>query len=491
MKPKQQTGNVNATNVADSYIVHSLASVKKGYRHTYHVMPPVGWMNDPNGFCYAFGKYQLFFQFYPYGAAWNSMHWGHYTTEDFVKWQLQPTALAPSGTADRDGCYSGSAIVKDGKLYLIYTSVLGSRQTQSLAVSSDGVHFEKLGEVIKSDQLPKSCARSDFRDPKVFKRGELYYAVLGSLSTQQEGQILLYRSPDLFKWEYVGTLRRDMLTTRGIYECPDLISLGGKDILIASPQGYETQDWRYENLHSSIYMVGELNTEKGSFHIDDEDEIDGGMDFYAPQTLSAPDGRTVMIAWMQMWSRTTPTAQHGWVGSMTLPRELTLKDGKLYQTPVREIERYRWNEVHVDRVPLSGEVTLANVKGTCVELSFTLEPGTAERAGVKVFSDGTHDARIYYDRASDKVVFDRSRMGIDIACDVKERDASIRSVRVDHGNGRISMRIFLDVSSCEVFLNGGERTMTGNVYSEGSGISFFAEGGEAVLADIKKYDIVV
>lgn len=358
MKPKQQTGNVNATNVADSYIVHSLASVKKGYRHTYHVMPPVGWMNDPNGFCYAFGKYQLFFQFYPYGAAWNSMHWGHYTTEDFVKWQLQPTALAPSGTADRDGCYSGSAIVKDGKLYLMYTSVLGSRQTQSLAVSSDGVHFEKLGEVIKSDQLPKSCARSDFRDPKVFKRGELYYAVLGSLSTQQEGQILLYRSPDLFKWEYVGTLRRDMLTTRGIYECPDLISLGGKDILIASPQGYETQDWRYENLHSSIYMVGELNTEKGSFHIDDEDEIDGGMDFYAPQTLSAPDGRTVMIAWMQMWSRTTPTAQHGWVGSMTLPRELTLKDGKLYQAPVREIERYRWNEVHVDRVPLSGRSRL-------------------------------------------------------------------------------------------------------------------------------------
>lgn len=208
MKPKQQTGNANATNVADSYIVHSLASVNKGYRHTYHVMPPVGWMNDPNGFCYAFGKYQLFFQFYPYGAAWNSMHWGHYTSEDFVKWQLQPTALAPSGTADRDGCYSGSGIVKDGKLYLMYTSVLGSRQTQSLAVSSDGVHFEKLGEVIKSDQLPKNCARSDFRDPKVFKRGEMYYSVMGSLSTQEEGQILLYRSPDLFKWEYVGTLRR-------------------------------------------------------------------------------------------------------------------------------------------------------------------------------------------------------------------------------------------------------------------------------------------
>lgn len=217
------------------------------------------------------------------------------------------------------------------------------------------------------------------------------------------------------------------------------------------------------------------------------------MDFYAPQTLLSPDGRTVMIAWMQMWSRTTPTAQHGWVGSMILPRELTLKDGKLYQAPVREIERYRWGEVKADRVPLSGEVALPDVKGTCVELCFTLELGTAERAGIKVFSDGTHDARIYYDRASDKVVFDRSRMGIDITCDVKERDASVRSVRVNHEDGRISMRIFLDVSSCEVFLNGGERTMTGNVYSEGSGIVFFAEGGEAVLLDLKNttssYDI--
>ena len=135
-KMSQKPENENSTSVADSYIVHSLASIRKTYRHTYHAMPPVGWMNDPNGFCYAFGKYQLFFQFYPYGAAWNSMHWGHYASQDFVRWQLLPTALAPNGKADRDGCFSGSAIVKDGKLYLMYTSVLGGKQTQSLAVSS-------------------------------------------------------------------------------------------------------------------------------------------------------------------------------------------------------------------------------------------------------------------------------------------------------------------------------------------------------------------
>ena len=490
-KMSQKPENENSTSVADSYIVHSLASIRKTYRHTYHAMPPVGWMNDPNGFCYAFGKYQLFFQFYPYGAAWNSMHWGHYASQDFVRWQLLPTALAPNGKADRDGCFSGSAIVKDGKLYLMYTSVLGEKQTQSLAVSSDGVRFDKIGEVIPGELLPPHCARSDFRDPKVFVRKGVYYVLTGSLSTEGEGQILLFRSPDLMQWEYVNTVRRDRLTTRGIYECPDFFEYGGKDVILCSPQGYETDDWRYENLHSSIYMVGKLNVASGTFDKEYEDEIDGGFDFYAPQTTRTPDGRIVMIAWMQMWSRTMPTAQHGWAGSMTLPRELSLKDGKLLQRPVREIENYRRNHVSYSDVALTQTVRLDNVKGVKIELDFTLDLGTAKRVGIRLFENSRHSASVYYDRALDRVIFDRSKMGVEIACDVKERDAAVRSVKVDVSENRISMRIFLDVSSCEVFLNGGERTMTGNVYSDGSGISFFAEDGEARLVRLDKYDIVV
>lgn len=488
---KKLSENDNATSVADSYIVHSLASVGKAYRHTYHAMPPIGWMNDPNGFCYAFGKYQLFFQFYPYGAAWNSMHWGHFTSEDFVKWQLCPTALAPNGRAERDGCFSGSAIVRDGKLYLMYTSVLGNRQTQSLAVSEDGLRFEKLGEVIKGDLLPPHCARSDFRDPKVFVRNRRYYALLGSLSVANEGQILLFSSPDLMQWEYVGTIRRDNLTPRGIYECPDIFEFGGKDVILCSPQGYATQDWRFENLHSSIYMVGNLDVGKGTFDKQSEDEIDGGFDFYAPQTTRTPDGRIVMIAWMQMWSRTMPTAQHGWAGSMILPRELTLRDGKLIQQPVREIERYRKNHVRYADVPLTQSVRLNRVEGVKTELNVTFDLGSAKRVGVRLFEDEKHGVRIYYDRTRDRVIFDRSQMGVEIACDVKERDAAVRSVKVDVSDNLLSMRIFLDVSSCEVFLNGGERTMTGNVYSEGSKISFFAEDGPARIVSLDQYDIVV
>ncbi len=484
-------GGSYGTKIADLYIVHNLAAVNGSSRHTYHAMPPVGWMNDPNGFNEAFGKYHLFYQFYPYGPSWDSMHWGHFTTEDFVKWKLEPTALAPDGQWDSDGCFSGSSVVKGGKLYLIYTSVSADRQTQSIAVSKDGNRFEKLGVVITGDQLPKDCLKTDFRDPKVFKRGEFYYLLAGAMSEAGEGMILMYRSSDLMRWEFISALRRDNLTTRGIYECPDLFELGGTDVMLASPQGYATDGWRYENVQSSIYMLGKLDVEKGTFEKQYEDEIDGGFDFYAPQTLKTRDGRVVMIAWMQMWQRLFPTAKHGWTGSMILPRELTLKNGRLYQSPVREIERYRWNPIRFGNVKIGSRNELTKVGGTKIELLFTLDLGDAQKVGVKLYQKGEHDARIYYDREKDLVIFDRSRMGVEITHDSDEKDASVRSVKVDVGENKLSMRIFLDVSSCEVFLQDGERTMTGNVYSDGDGISFFAEGGSAKIVSLEKYDIVV
>lgn len=484
-------GGSYGTKIADLYIVHNLAAVHGNSRHTYHVMPPVGWMNDPNGFCDAFGKYHLFYQFYPYGPSWDSMHWGHYTTEDFIKWKLEPTALAPDGKDDCDGCFSGSAIMKDGKLYLFYTSVAADRQSQSLAVSEDGIAFAKLGVVISGDQLPRGFLKTDFRDPKVFFRGGKYYLLAGGLSEEREGAILLYRSEDLVHWSFVSCIRRDTRTTRGIYECPDFFELGGYDVMFTSPQGYRTEDWRFENVQSSIYMLGKFDEARGTFTQSTEDEIDGGFDFYAPQTLKTRDGRIVMIAWMQMWERCFPTAKHGWTGSMTLPRELTVKDGKLYQSPVREIERYRWNPIHFGNVTLGARNELTKVNGTKIELCITFDLGTAQRVGVKLYQKGEHDARIYYDREKDMVIFDRSRMGTEITHDAEEKDATVRSVKVNIADNRLSMRIFLDVTSCEVFLNGGERTMTGNVYSDGEGITFFAEGGPAKLITLDKYDIVV
>ena len=93
-------------------------------RQDFHFMPQTGWLNDPNGLvCYK-GQYHYFYQFYPYAGFWGSMHWGHAVSSDMLHWKHLPPALAPSEVYDDHylgGCFSGSAIEYNGKLYLIYT----------------------------------------------------------------------------------------------------------------------------------------------------------------------------------------------------------------------------------------------------------------------------------------------------------------------------------------------------------------------------------
>lgn len=145
----------------------------------FHLTPPVGWINDPNGFSRYQGEYHLFYQYYPYGTSWGPMHWGHQKTKDFIKWELVPCALAPDTEYDGQGCFSGSAVEHDGKHILMYTSVYDRlqedgthkiRQTQSIAIG-DGVNYEKLScnPVIKSDALPEGSSVVDFRDPRIWK----------------------------------------------------------------------------------------------------------------------------------------------------------------------------------------------------------------------------------------------------------------------------------------------------------------------------------
>lgn len=479
------------TKAADTYIAQN-AIKQSAYRHTYHVMPPVGWMNDPNGFSYALGAYQFFYQFHPYAAAWGPMHWGHYTSKDMVKWELEPTAIAPDEAYDKDGCYSGSAIEKDGKLYLLYTAVSGALQQQALAVSADGKNFEKKGLVISGKDLPKDASITNFRDPKVFEKDGMYYAVIGSKHQEGAGQILLYQSKDLESWEYVGCPWR----TEGdelMCECPDYMELDGKDVLFSSIQFLHRDGWRNENVHTPRYVTGELDFGTGKFYPEIEDEVDSGFDFYAPQTLTTPDGRTVMIAWMQMWDRTYATASEGWVGAAILPRELTLKNGRLYQAPIKEIEAYRKAPVKAENITILGERVVENVCGTKCELIFTLDLGTSKRAGVKLFCGHNLEVLLFYDRQSELVIFDRSNMGMLISGSSRERDALVRSCVVRVKDNQIKFRLFMDVSSLEVFLNDGERTLTGLVYAPtgADGIVFFSEGGTAKIINLEKYDIIV
>ncbi len=453
-------------------------------------MGETGWINDPNGFCYFNGRYHLFYQYHPYSAQWGPMHWGHLTSTDLVRWEHRPVALAPDEPYDRGGVFSGSAIEKDGRLYLIYTGHIDDggviRQVQNIAVSEDGIRFAKCpgNPVIDASGLPKGASPADFRDPKVFEHDGVYYMVVASRAADGSGQVLLYRSPDLLHWTYAGTVARSENRLGEMWECPDLFRLGDTDILVVSAIHLPADGHRHNNLHSSIYMTGEMDLQQGRFVMKELDDLDGGFDFYAPQTMRATDGRRLLVAWMNMWESPMPTQQHGWAGQMTVVREVTLQDGRLHTCPVRELARYRRREVVVPETVVEGEHLPESVRGQQIDLEVTIDPGSASEAGIRVLEGPGEETVIGYNVAEGVVYFDRNRSG--------EGPGGMRKVPVTLRDGRLALRVLVDRISVEVFVNGGERALTGLVYprQESDRVALFARGGAAHMS-LRKWDIAV
>lgn len=481
---------------ATNYCMHNRMSVLHRYRHTYHVMPEIGWCNDPNGFVWHDGKVHLFYQFNPYSSAWDTMHWGHVTSADMVKWQYEPVALAPDRDYDVCGCFSGSATVKDDMLYLMYTGVDESgKQLQCLAVSTDGKEFRKpfSEPVIGEDKLPSGVSALDFRDPYVFRNNGTYYCVIGT-KCNGFGNIALYSSVDLEHWHFVGFAfdpADEKCKLNDVYECPCVADTDGRQVLICSPKFKERDGNKYENVHSVIYFVGQFDYESGRFVYENTGEIDGGFDFYAAQATKLPDGRAVLTAWMQMWDRELPTQKDGWAGAMVLPRELSLKGTDLVQAPVKEIENYRTAKAERSHILLGqGPVSIDGIRGKRIELIAEFDVQSAERCGVKLFAGKNTQTLVYYDAHKKAVVLDRSRSGVYISGN--EANCDTRSVDVS-ASGKIKLRIFTDNSSVEVFVNDGEATLTANVYADedSDGVVFFADGGNAELNKVIKYEIVV
>lgn len=473
--------------------------VNDRFRPHYHLAAKIGWINDPNGFGYFNGKYHLFFQYNPYGSVWGPMHWGHAVSDDMVKWEILPVALAPSESYDDDlGCFSGSSLVAGGKLVLMYTGVgKDKKQQQCLAYSADGKNFVKYenNPVICAAQMPGGESIADFRDPYVYEREGRFYCLVGT-RIGEYGNIAMFTSPDLTSWQFVGYAFEEggnEYTSKGVCECPSRAVIGDTEVLFYSPQFMPYTGSKFRNIHSAAYIVGHFDYQTGKFIGGALHEIDSGFDFYAPQVIRLPDGRTAMTAWMQMWDRNIPTAQDGWSGEMVFTRELTLKDGKLCQSPVREIEKYRSDERKLDDLELCNcAVDVEEFSGDCSEIIFTLHKGTANRAGIELFKGPVHCTYLYYHAHSGRITLDRVRSGIDIRGNEGEEIYWQRSANAPEGDS-ITFRILLDNTSVEVFIEGTAETLTANIYADESdeGVAFFADSGTARITNARKYTIKI
>jgi len=223
------------------------------YYPRFHLAPPAGWMNDPNGLIYHNGTYHAFYQHHPFSEHWGPMHWGHATSPDMVHWTAQPIALAPGDEWDIDGCFSGSAVEDNGVLSLIYTghawlAGVGNdsaiRQVQCLATSEDGIHFEKQGVI-----LTPPPGIMHFRDPKVWFEDGSWWMVIGARDEQNCGKVLLYRGDSLRDWQLERILAEAAPEMGYMWECPDFFPVGNEHLLMFSPQGIKENGWENRNLH--------------------------------------------------------------------------------------------------------------------------------------------------------------------------------------------------------------------------------------------------
>ncbi|WP_165350698.1 glycoside hydrolase family 32 protein [Ectobacillus funiculus] len=468
---------MNKLTAANTYIQKHKETVRN--RPLFHFTPEVGWMNDPNGFSFYQGEYHLFYQYNPYDIVWNDMHWGHATTNDFVNWHHKPVALANDKLYDANGCFSGSAIEKDGKLFLMYTGHIDPNmgfdkdesqiiEHQCLAFSEDGIQFEKYQKnpIIGEKELPEGYMMCDFRDPKVLEVDGVYFCVLAVRNAERRGEIIMFQSLNLFDWTFYSSIYQSKFDENMMLECPDLFRVDGKDVLIFSIMPCDPK-FQGEVIHKTAYVIGKMDYEKGSFELEHQGLLDYGHNFYAPQSAEGKNGERIIIGWMQRWNQAAPPRDYGFNGMMSLPRVLTLKDNKLIQRPIREIDSYFGHRTIHKNATLKmnetidfhgGKAAYLRVNASILEKQkFQLELNKSEDKATRIHVD-IENAMISF--TSDYGEF--SQIDISECCNALQEE--------------VALEVFMDLHSIEVFINSGEKVLSFTAYDQEKGTDISIRG---------------
>lgn len=416
-------------------------------RPLFHLTPPTGWLNDPNGLCYFRGDYHVFYQYSPFSADGGVKFWGHYKSRDLLAWEQCPVMLYSDQAYDVHGVYSGSALCEDDGLYLYYTGNIkhggdfdyildGRENNTAVAYSPDGVHLSWKRVLMGHSDYPSGLTRH-VRDPKVWKQDGKYYMVLGARTVRDAGEVLVFESEDKFQWKHINTLRTPEAFGY-MWECPDLFEIDGQWFLAVSPQGVSQKGPGFESRYTAGYFPLNGNF-RGDYSLGEFVPFDYGFDFYAPQTFS--DGRRrLLFGWMGMPDAEylNPTTDRGWQHCLTIPRELTCSQGRLVMKPARELEalreapeEYSYTDGCTIHLPSTSDILI-----TCEdELSRDL-------SGVSL-------------QTGDGILTLTVREG---GCGRVHRTAPVGRLR--------SLRILADTSALEFFANDGEAVLSVRWYPE-------------------------
>jgi beta-fructofuranosidase len=304
-----------------------------------HYEPRCGWMNDPNGLIQWGGRHHLYYQHNPESTEFANQHWGHASSVDLLHWTEHPVALAPGGPEapyDSSACFSGCAFVVDGRVAILYTGVEGADQLPCLAfaVGEDLLSFEKDDANPVIDKVPTPDI-TEMRDRSIWKEGSLWRQAMAGASLTTGASVFGFSSADLRDWSYDGVLvdAKGSGVPGPVWECPDVFRVDGVDVVIVSviraPDDPGPEVWS---------MVGALDG-TGFLPLASA-PLDLGDRLYAPQSYWTEDGRRLMFGWLR--THLDPSAQGGpSLGAMSLPRELSVDEGRLRVEPARELMTLR------------------------------------------------------------------------------------------------------------------------------------------------------
>ncbi len=453
------------------------------HRPSYHFLPPNNWMNDPNGLIYWTGQYHMFYQHNPNNPFWGDIHWGHAVSDDLVHWKDLSPALTPDmPPVDSSGCWSGSAVDNNGIPTFLYTGVKDGEQTTCIATGDDDLlvwQKDQANPILKAPQLP-GFHYKDYRDPFVWREGDTWYQVI-SMTINNQGQVLIYRSRDLREWEYLHPLipqaeREKIQDVADIWECPNFFQLGNKWVLLVSM-------WKNHTLLYPAVLIGEFRDLQ--FYPESYQRLDWGEQcMYAPLTFKDNQERRLMFGWLQEQRSKEAQIEAGWSGVMSLPRVLSLKNNRVNITFAPELQTLRQESLKLDTLTLDKAYLLDGLKSETLELQATFTrdtftQNTAQRSGITL-SHGEEKILVYIDWLSNELVVDT---GTNIYRDKIETNSvetnQIETNRIE--TNPVDLHLFADHSVLEVIAN-GEVSISCRVYPKqvGGSVELFSDGKSQV-----------
>ena len=445
----------------------------KDFRPHFHIAPPTGLMNDPNGLIFDGEKYHLFYQWFPFDAIHGMKHWKHLITKDFQHYQAADD-LIPCELFESHGCYSGGALKVGDKLAMFYTGNtrrLSDNQRipfQNLAI------FDLDGKLLSKRPLIENAPEGyteHVRDPKPYftENGKIRF-ICGAQRENLTGTAIIFEMDNLEDTpRLLGELSLPAFDNTNVFmwECPDLLKLGDKDVFIWSPQGKDREAHQFQNNYHATYAVGKLT--ELTFEADYIDELDQGFDFYAPQTFAGLDNKTqaVLFGWIGLPDLTYPTDKFKWHSALTLPRELRLEGTKIYQRPIAKTYKNltALSTFHLNKNIEIADLDRAYVKFEANNQAFDLtffqnDKGQSLRLSYK-------NGVICLDRSQSEQTELMETFGSKRFCEI----ANLQTVE-----------IFFDRSIVEIFFNHGEKAMTSR---------FFIENRKNTMTGSRPVDLMV